>query len=309
MKTVRSKRRAEKDMAILAFDIGGTSVKYGVWQQEALREKGSFKTPKTWEEMKDSLVKAKERLSESFLIEGVAFSAPGAVNQEARQIEGASAIPYIHFFPIYDELEVAFGVPVAFENDANSAGLAEVWKGAASDKQNVLFVVIGTGIGGAVIVNGEVQHGEHLHGGEFGFALLTDNETFSDLATPVKLAHHYADRKGINYDDIDGQEVFRLAEEENDQIAKEEVDRFYLYLAKGIYNLVYSFDPEIVLLGGGVSNKPNLIEELYKQFDRLLARVEVASFKPEIATCEFRNDANLIGAVKNYLQEQEKKVG
>jgi predicted NBD/HSP70 family sugar kinase len=291
-------------MAIVTFDMGGTSVKYGLWESDQLSNKGSFKTPKTWEEMKQELLKVKETFEKESSIEGVAFSAPGAVNQKARQIEGASAIPYIHFFPIYDELEEAFGVPVSFENDANSAALAEVWKGAAKGKENVLFVVIGTGIGGAVIVNGEVQHGKHLHGGEFGFALLTNDQTFSQLASPVKVGRRYADRKGLSYEEIDGQEIFRLAEEENDAIAKEEVDSFYFYLAKGIYNLTYSFDPEVILLGGGVSNKPNLLQELDKQFDRILDVVGVASFKPELAICEFKNDANLIGAVKNFLQQQ-----
>lgn len=292
-------------MAIVAFDMGGTSVKYGLWESDQLTNKGSFKTPKIWEEMKKELLQVKETFEKENSIEGVAFSAPGAVNQTARQIEGASAIPYIHFFPIYDELEEAFGVPVSFENDANSAALAEVWKGAAKGKENVLFVVVGTGIGGAVIVNGEVQHGKHLHGGEFGFALLTDDQTFSQLASPVKVGKRYADRTGLSYEEVDGQEVFRLAEEENDPIAKEEVDSFYFYLAKGIYNLAYSFDPEVILLGGGVSNKPTLLEELDKQFDHILEVVEVASFKPELAICEFKNDANLIGAVKNFLQQKE----
>lgn len=296
-------RRTE--MAIVAFDIGGTSVKYGIWDNEKLKDTASFKTPQSWKELKQQLVQVKDSFKDEYKIEGVAFSAPGAVNQEQRQIEGASALPYIHFFPIYDELEEAFKVPVSFENDANCAGLAEVWKGAAKGKENVLFVVIGTGIGGAVIVNGEVQHGKHLHGGEFGFALLTDEQTFSQLASPVKVGKRYADRKGLSYEQVDGEEVFRLAEEENDPVAKEEVERFYFYLAKGIYNLAYSFDPEVILLGGGVSNKPNLLEELDKQFDYIKEVVEVASFKPELAICEFKNDANLIGAVKNFLQQNE----
>lgn len=292
-------------MAILAFDMGGTSVKFGVWSEDGLKNKGSFKTPKSWEEMKQQLLAVKSEADQMYKIVGVAFSAPGAVNQIERQIEGASAIPYIHFFPIYDELESEFGVPVAFENDANSAALAEIWKGAARDKENVLFVVVGTGIGGAVIVNGEVYHGKHLFGGEFGFALLTEDKTFSQLGTAVHMAKRYAKRKGLSEDDIDGQEVFRLAEEEQDPIAKEEVRTFYHYLARGIYNLVYSFDPEIVLLGGGVSNKPDILEKLDEQFDILLETVEIAPFKPEIATCDFKNDANLIGAVYHFLQQQE----
>lgn len=292
-------------MAILAFDMGGTSVKYGVWDNEELKEKASFKTPRDWVNMKQKLMDIRFSLGKKYDFEGVAFSAPGAVNQEQRLIEGASAIPYIHFFPIYEELEEKFGLPVSFENDANSAALAEVWKGSAKSKKNVLLIAVGTGIGGAVIVNEEVQHGKHLFGGEFGFALLTEDQTFSDLGTVVQMTRRYAKRKGISSNDIDGQEVFRLAEEENDEIALEEVETFYYYLAKGIYNLTYSFDPDVVLLGGGVSNKIGLLEELDKQFERILKTVKIAPFKPNVAICTFKSDANLIGAVYNFLQKKE----
>lgn len=289
-------------MAILAFDIGGSAVKHGVWSEDQLVQKESFKTPKTWSEMKEQLIAIKEKTEENFSLEGVAFSAPGAVNQLDRQIEGISAVPYLHFFPIYDELEKAFGLPVSFENDANSAGLAEVWKGSAKENDTVIFVVIGTGIGGAVIVNNKVHHGAHLFGGEFGYMMLNEKQTFSELATAVRMARRYADRKGLSYDDIDGKRVFELADE-GDPIAKEEVDSFFYYLTMGLYNIAYSFDPEKILIGGGVSNLEGLVDRLNIEFDKLLDRNSFNTFRPELALCTFRNDANLIGAVYNFLQK------
>lgn len=295
-------------MAILAFDIGGSAVKYGVWNdKEELVAKNKFKAPKTWDEMKVQLIAVKEKLEQEYKLEGVAFSAPGAVNQEAKQIEGVSALKYLHFFPIYDEMEEAFDLPVTFENDANCAGLAEVWKGSAKDNDTVLFVVIGTGIGGAVIVNKEVHHGPHLFGGEFGFMLLNETETFSDLGTAVRMAMRYADRKGISHDEIDGQRVFELAKE-GDEIAKEEVDKFYFYLTMGLYNIAYSFDPEKIIIGGGVSNMDGLIDRLDNEFKDLLKRINYDTFCPELELCTFRNDANLIGAVYNFLQKKQEQV-
>lgn len=290
-------------MAILAFDIGGSSVKHGVWNEEQLVEKGSFKTPKSWEEMKEKLEHVKEKASAHYTLEGIAFSAPGAVNQKAKQIEGISAVNYLHFFPIYDELEELFGLPVAFENDANSAALAEVWKGSARDNDTVLFVVIGTGIGGAVIINKKVHHGPHLFGGEFGYMLLDGDRTFSDLGTAVRMARRYADRKGTARDEIDGKQVFELAAQ-GDPLAIEEVDKFYFYLTKGLYNLAYAFDPEKIIIGGGVSSMEGLIERLNKEFDDLLKRINYNTFRPEMEVCTFRNDANLIGAVYNFKQQK-----
>lgn len=286
-------------MSLLVFDIGGSSIKYGVWDNDSLNNKSSFPTPPTWEEMKTALKTTQEKVAESYNIEGVAISSPGAVNQQKGVVEGASAVPYLHHFPILPEYEQLFGCPVAFENDANCAALAEVWKGAAKGLGNVLFVVVGSGIGGSVIVDGKVQHGKHLFGGEFGYMLLNENQTFSELGTAVHMAKRYAKRMDIPESSINGQEVFIRAENE-DPIAKEEVETFYRYLAQGIYNLQYSFDPEKIIIGGGVSSKEDLLPQLNKQLERIIAQVEIAPFIPEIALCDFRNDANLIGAVYNF---------
>lgn len=291
-------------MSLLAFDIGGTSVKYAIWDEDQLKEKGSFFTPDSWDQLKSLLVQTKVSFQERFMIDGVAFSAPGAINQIDRQIEGVSEVPYIHFFPIYDELEAAFGLPVSFENDANCAGLAEIWRGAAVDKSNVLFVVLGTGIGGAIIVNGEIQHGHHLLGGEFGFMLLEGERTFSELGTAVAMARRYAKRMNLPTNEVSGEQVFQLAEA-GDQVAKEEVNTFYHYLVKGLYNLAYSFDPEVLLLGGGVSNKPDLIERINDEMDALFSRLRVPPFRPVIELCQFKNDANLIGAICHYKKSHQ----
>ncbi|UTI42880.1 ROK family protein [Niallia sp. RD1] len=285
-------------MSLLVMDIGGSSVKFAVWEKEQLVDKGSFVTPKTWDEMKQEMVQLKGKMDAKYTIDGVAFSAPGAVNQSKGVIEGASAVPYIHHFPVFFELEKLLGCPISMENDANCAGLAEVWRGAAKGLQNVLFVVIGSGIGGAVIVDGKVRHGKHLFGGEFGYMLLKEDKTFSDLGTAVNMAKRYSKRMELETE-LSGKEVFELAEQ-GDEIAKEEVETFYHYLAIGIYNLQYSFDPEKIIIGGGVSSKEGLLDELNVHLAKVVESAKIAPFIPEVAICEFQNDANLIGAVYNY---------
>lgn len=286
-------------MSLLTFDIGGTSVKYGIWSDDQLSEKQSFPVPDNWDEMKAELNKVKSQFENQFDLEGVALSAPGAVNQIDRRIEGISAIPYIHHFPIYDELEELFGLPVALENDANCAALAEVWKGAAKDNKNVLFVVIGTGIGGSVIVDKEVQHGAHLFGGEFGIMLLNEKETFSQLGTTVALARRYNERMDMTAMPVDGRTVFDLAER-GDEAAAEEVKKFYRYLSMGLFNLTYAFDPEVILIGGGVSSRPDLLEKLNAEIEILMKELELDIFRPVLDVCAYKNDANLIGAVYNF---------
>src|SRR5699024_11964455 len=82
-----------------------------------------------------------------------------------------SAIPYIHFTPIYDLFEKEFGLPVAIENDANCAGLCEVDRGAAKNGENIVFFVLGTGMGGSIFINRQLHKGSHMYCGEFGMSL------------------------------------------------------------------------------------------------------------------------------------------
>ena len=88
-------------------------------------------------------------------------------------------------------------------------------------------------------------------------------------------------------------------------LLQEEVKKFYHYLVRGLYNLAYSFDPEVLLIGGGVSNQPDLIEKINEEMDALFGRLRVPPFRPKIELCAFRNDANLIGAIYNFIQKYE----
>ncbi|MGX7419331.1 ROK family protein [Carnobacterium gallinarum] len=289
-------------MGLLAIDIGGTSIKFGVWDQEMIKEQGSVPTPKNWVDMEATLLVIKEQLSQNYELTGVGFSCPGVVNKSARRIEVASALPFMAGFPICDVLEKSFGIPVAIENDANCAGLAEVWQGAAKGCQDVLFVVLGTGIGGAVIVDGKIREGRHLFGGEFGMMLLQDDQEFSHYGSAVVMAKTVSEQKGLSGDQaLSGEAVFALAEQ-GDDWAKKAVERFYHYLAVGIYNLAYCFDPEKIILGGGVSAKPDLISAIEAKIQVIRDRTPYATFMPDLAPCMFQNDANLIGAVANFIQ-------
>lgn len=288
-------------MAILIFDFGGSAVKYGVWVDDELREQDRFLTPLSWKEMTQQLLTVFEKTQEKYFIKGVAISAPGAVQENLGRVDGASAIPYIHGFPVIDALSDLFGVPVAIENDANCAALAELWLGAAKDVQNLLFVVLGTGVGGAVVANGRIIPGKHMLGGEFGFMLLTETQTFSDLGTAVQLEKRYARRLKLAKP-LSAVEIFSLAQN-GDEVASEEVETFYYYLAKGLYNLQYAFDPELILIGGGISAKEDLIPELEKQFEKIKEIVPIATVMPDLAVCQFKNDANLIGAVYHFYDK------
>ncbi|MFZ2756556.1 MAG: ROK family protein [Atopobiaceae bacterium] len=285
-----------RDLGVI--DIGGTSVKLATWSGGALVDRHAVPTPRTLPEFYETLEAEVALMGAAHPIAGVAVSAPGAPNRRTGVIESASAVPYIHGFDMVSELSRRFGLPVSIENDANCAALAELADGAGRDVSSLALLVLGTGVGGAMIVDGRVWHGAHLLGGEFGFDLMDGGSILSLVGTAVAAAARYNLRTGAN---VTGKDVFDLADA-GDAIAAEEVHTMVASLARAIYNLQYGFDPERFLIGGGVSANPRLVPLIDAELDRLMATVRVASVRPVVGTCSYGPAANLRGAVADFEQ-------
>lgn len=292
-------------MYILTFDIGGTSIKYGILDQEGnIYEKSKFITPQNdIDKLIAGIVKLKVEFEKKYHIEGIAISCPGAVDDKTGFIGGASSVPCIHGFDFKAKVRKNTGIKnIRIENDANCAGLAEVWKGAAKENKDVLFVIFGSGVGGAIIKDRKIHKGAHYKGGEFGYMIISEDcDVLSKAASPVNMAKRVAKRKGL--ESLTGIEAFKLAEA-GDIIAKEEIEKFYYNMAIGIYNIQYIFDPEVIVIGGGISEREDILDNIEMCMDDILAKVEIGEVtktRPVIRKCKFRNDANLIGAVYNFI--------
>ncbi|MEG0732030.1 MAG: ROK family protein [Vagococcus sp.] len=282
-------------MGLVVFDIGGTAVKHGYWAKNKLTEQGQFKTPDTFEKMTREMEKIVS-LHQDKEIEGVAISSPGAVNVEKRRIDGISAVSYLHDFPIFDELAAFFELPVTIENDANCAGIAEIGLGAGTAAKNAIFMVLGTGVGGSIFINRELYKGSHLFGGEFGLMIGDSETTLSGVGSIVKVANKYQEQTEKT---VNGKDIFDLLER-NDELAKELVDEMYWAIAHALYNIQVCLDPELVIIGGGVSARKEVSDEIGQRLQHLLTKHLVPEIMPEIKTCHFSNDANLIGAALNF---------
>jgi predicted NBD/HSP70 family sugar kinase len=287
----------------LAIDIGGTYVKYGIVGENAeIFETGKVVTPKSLKELLGIIEDLACANAETV---GVAISAPGAVSDEG-VIYGSSAVHYLHGPNIKTLVKERISQPVYIANDANCAGYAEVWNGAAKGKKDVLVMVIGTGIGGAVFKNGVLHKGANLHGGEFGYMLLTtdfesSDDVWSRVASTAALVRNVAKAKQMDSESLTGEQIFKMAEN-GDPICQQAVDRFYYLLAVGIYNLQYIYDPEVIVIGGGISAREDLIDHINDKLDQILAKIDLAKIKPSITSCQFRQNANLFGAVYGLIQ-------
>lgn len=287
-------------MSLVVVDIGGTTVKHGVWEKHKLSEVSAFSTPDTFEAFLENLQLAIEKYDQTF--EGLAISAPGAVDQEQRKILGISAVDYIHQRPIFDELEQYFNLPVTIENDANCAGIAEVELGEGKNAQNIAFVVLGTGVGGALFVQRRLYKGSHLFGGEIGLLKSQQTQTFSQNGTLVKAAKAYSEQ---THTCVDGKALYILREKK-DLLATSLLDEIYQIMTNNLYNIQVMFDPELILLGGGISKRPELAEELSNRLFELLKKEGVEEIMPTIKCCRFQNNANLIGAALNFELQRNK---
>ena len=207
-------------------------------------------------------------------------------------------------------LQEKTGLKVEIENDANCAALGECWLGAAKDNDDSAFIVCGTGIGGAIVKNKRIHTGAHMHGGEFGYCIVdcdVDKNkllVWSDVGSTFALAKAIAKRKGLDINNFDGRKAFELYDS-GDEIAIEEVNKFFTYMAIGIINIQYTYDPETVILGGAVSEREGIIDDITNKVKEILDTNEYATVIPVIRKCIYGNDANKLGALYNFLQKQE----
>lgn len=283
----------------LVIDIGGTSIKYGIVHADGtLHASDHVPTPATWDAFLEQLDAIVSEIKMTQAIDGLAISAPGAVDSTAGVIHGISAVQYIHDRPFLDALRERYALPVTVLNDANAAALAEGWTGAAASIERYATVVIGTGVGGAFVDKQAVMIGSHFHGGEFGYWILDPSlphpdGTWSKIGATAALVQRCSDRLGRP---LSGQDIFAL---QTDAAIQEELERFYRWNAIGLYNIQFSLDPERILIGGGISRRPEVRDGIKRHLDTLCDAF--GTFRIDVETCAHFNEANLIGAARFHM--------
>jgi predicted NBD/HSP70 family sugar kinase len=290
------------------FDVGGSAIKYALMNESGqFIEKSSLPTPKEGiDPFLDTMISVVERFDSTHRLKGIALSMPGAVDVKTGIIGGISAIPYIHGPNFKEILLERTGLPVEMENDANCAGLAEGWIGAAKDVEDYICIVIGTGIGGALVLNKKIRHGSNLHGGEFGFMIMEgylddQGEMWSHLGATGALVRQIAKLKGVDPDTLDGKKVFEMADNGDEEV-QAEIEKFIKRIAVGIFNLQYAIDPEKILIGGAISQRAGLIDQINEALSQM--KNDIHRLPVKVERCQFGNDSNLIGALYHFLQRQ-----
>ena len=208
-------------------------------------------------------------------------------------------------FNIAEQLAELTGFPVKAGNDANVAALGEYWKGGGQGCDNMVFATLGTGVGGGIVIEGKLLHGAHGSGAEIGHMVLNRNETATCGCGKHGCVEQYCSATGIvrlaglhGMHNVTCKDIFDAAKA-GDKVALEVMDEYYEYLGEFLGSLCSVIDPEVVVLGGGVSKAGEMlltgVEPYFHKY------VFHAASNVKFALASLGNDAGAYGAFKLAL--------
>lgn len=281
---------------ILVIDIGGSSVKTADFSIDGkILTKSTFDVPASYELMKAELIKIFKQGDYC----GIAISSPGSIDSKTGQGYGLSAIDYIPCGGnIKQDLSAELNVPVAIENDANCAGLSEVH--FSSNLSSIAYIVLGSGVGGCMIVDGKVVTGSTFFGGEFGYMPYKDS-SYSMYAGMVGLSRRATGSDQI----IPGTEIFAKYDQGIESYVQA-VTEYYDAIAHLITILKYTQNPEKVIFAGAITNRPQFLTEVQTAMNKLSDnQADYTVADVEIQIGQFGSDANLYGAYANLVRNYD----
>ncbi|HFI0403966.1 TPA: ROK family glucokinase [Streptococcus suis] len=315
---------------IIGIDLGGTSVKLAILTTEGeIQEKWSIKTNILDEGshiVPDIIESIQHRFETHGLTKddflGVGMGSPGVVDSEAGTVIGAYNLNWKTLQLVKEQFEAALGLPFFIDNDANVAALGEQWVGAGNNNPNVVFMTLGTGVGGGVIAAGNLIRGVKGAGGELGHITVDFDEPFActcgkkgcletvaSATGIVNLSRRYADQyagdaklKQMIDDgqDVTAKDVFDLAKE-GDDLALIVYRHFSEYLGVACANIAAVLNPAYIVLGGGVSAAGDfLLEGVRKVFaENSFPQIKEST---QIVLATRGNDAGVLGAASLVLK-------
>lgn len=288
----------------LAIDIGGTNIKYGIINRAGqLIEKHS--EPTQSENLAIFLAQLQHIINlYAKDVKGLGISVPGKVDHHDETIYGGGALEFLDKVSLPKMLDIQ--VPVGIENDGKAAALAELWLGNLKGVRNGAAVVLGTGVGGGLIINGELFSGTHFQAGELSFLSYNADMSFQyfegSLGSAVGMIERVATARHLP-DKHDGFKVFEAINRQ-DAVAWPIFETYAMEIALLIYNIQTVVDLQRYVIGGGISSQPIVTTEIEKAYHQLFERNHIVTqtlTKAEIWPSKFSNDANLYGAIYHLL--------
>ena len=251
-------------------------------------------------------------------VESIGIGSPGPLDAKKGIIITTPNLPFRNC-DIVSPIKNKFNVPVHLDNDANVAAIGEFMLGAAKGTENMVYITVSTGVGGGAVINGKIYRGNTSNALEIGHTTILpdgprcncgNHGCVEALASGTAIAKRAKEaiERGLdttlaNYENVTSYEVFREAEK-GDIVATDILDRSLNYLGICVANTITSFDPEMVVIGGGVSKGGDIV------FERVQQVVNERCFKAMAEACKIvpaglGTDAGVIGAVALAIMESK----
>lgn len=286
-------------MRILTFDIGGTNIKYGICDENfKLIEKHSV--PTEAQNGGQALIEKIIGIIETYdNIDRVAVSTAGQVDSEKGIVVYSTGnIPYYTGMMVKSLIENKTGIPTYVENDVNAAALGEAYFGAAKGEDSFICLTYGTGIGGAIFLDGKLYKGAGSSAGEMGHIIIHAGgrqctcggegcyEAYASANALLKEVNKISDTP------LDAFQIFEKKYFEKPEI-RSEIDKWIDEIIYGLINIIYTFNPPLIVLGGGIMNEDYIIDLI----DRKIYNRLMDNFKSvNIVRSKLGNDSGLLGA-------------
>jgi len=285
----------------IGVDLGGTKLNIGLVKDGKILKK--VKVPTPTKESKDYIIGAiVDGINEVMKdvskkdVKGVGLGIPGILNEKRETIVTLTNLRSLENVPLKKVLEDKLGLPIVMDNDVNVFALGELNYGACKGKKNAACLAIGTGLGGAVIIDGELYRGRSS-AGEFGHINIVPNGNKCGCGANGCLEAHVAkngfaiESKKVFGEARDPLEVEKAARA-GDAKSKKLYSNLGSYLGAGLANVVNVLDPEIIVVGGGLGNALDLMLDSTKEMMGKRMFLDM----PPIVKAKLGTDAGLIGA-------------
>ena len=306
-------------MKLLAFDVGGTLIKYAViGSGGCIEEQHSVANDFAGiDEYLECLKTIYSKYSGS--VYGVCLSVPGILDSKTGYVYSGGSLDYINEMNFTDMLKKMLGgVPVSIENDGKCAAIAEMKNGVFQGVQNGVLVGLGTAIAGCLIIDGKIHKGSHYSSGEFSHIISRSEFVNPDLYGLVRwwrvngvhtLYNKLEKAYGMESGSIDGFSFFDYVNR-SDTVALYILHQYCRELAIEICNLQYIIDPDLFGITGGISREAMLLSVLREEVDNVTKNYDptVRIPSPHILQCKYYGEANLIGAYYHFLDTYSSEI-
>jgi len=306
---------------VCAVDLGGTNLRAAnIDSSGGIHERVKFPTPDSdkAEDIVDAVVAAvahceTEAAKRAARIEAISVVVPGSVQAETRAVVNAPNVPAIIGFRLAEALETKLQRPVLIENDANAAALGEMWQGAARGSRTIVCLTLGTGVGSGIILGGDLWRGADGTAGEIGHTSVQPFghvrckcgnigclEVYASATAIVRmtreaLSNHPASQlNSVATGDLTARQVADAAAM-GDELALEIFRKMGTYLGIASANIVNTLNPEMIVIGGGVSAAFDLFAPAARA-EMLRRAFPVPAARCQIVKAECGDDAGLLGA-------------